>query len=529
MKSRFAFVAAFVVAALPVAAWAAPLGTAFTYQGRLEKTGSGMNASVNLQFALYDALTAGAQIGATQTINGVTVTNGVFTVTIDFGAGAFNGNARWMEIGVQGPGDVSFTTLTPRQSLTPAPYAMYAASAGGAALALPFNGSSNTPNAPSLQVTNTATTGIFSPYGIVGNATAHANGYGVKGAGSLVGVEGVGGYGVSGTGTTYGVYGSSNAGTAVFGVSVDQRGVYGLHSDNTGDDPGVYGETASGSATSAGTFGIAINGRGVQGSSTNGPGVYGSSTNNDGISGFTSSGNRSGVFGQTSASPAAGVTGRNDSGTPNGQGVFGYASGGAVGMLAVSEGNDGLSARTNAAGKSAVFGYTEQSSSFAGYFFNNSVGGVALHAEGLAEVKVLKILGGADLAERFDVDADAEPGTVMAIDPAHPGRVEVCREAMCHRVAGVVSGARDLRAGVTLGEEPGARRTAALALTGRVWVKADAASAPIHPGDLLTTGARPGHAVAVADRDRATGAILGKAMSSLERGTGMVLVLVSLQ
>jgi hypothetical protein len=68
-----------------------------------------------------------------------------------------------------------------------------------------------------------------------------------------------------------------------------------------------------------------------------------------------------------------------------------------------------------------------------------------------------------------------------------------------------------------------------VALSGRVYCRADTSSGPIEPGDLLTTSARPGHAMKAADHDRAQGAILGKAMSRLEHGTGLVLVLVSLQ
>src|SRR5262249_41129310 len=99
----------------------------------------------------------------------------------------------------------------------------------------------------------------------------------------------------------------------------------------------------------------------------------------------------------------------------------------------------------------------------------------------------------------------------------------------CHRVAGVVSGAGDLRAGITLGSPPGDHASVALAMTGRVWVRTDASRSPVHAGDLLTTADRPGYAMAATDGARAQGSILGKAMSSLDRGTGLVLVLVSLQ
>jgi hypothetical protein len=68
-----------------------------------------------------------------------------------------------------------------------------------------------------------------------------------------------------------------------------------------------------------------------------------------------------------------------------------------------------------------------------------------------------------------------------------------------------------------------------IALTGRVWTWCDASAGAIQPGDLLTTSDVPGHAMKVTDRTRAQGAIIGKAMTSLSEGTGLVLVLVALQ
>jgi hypothetical protein len=67
-----------------------------------------------------------------------------------------------------------------------------------------------------------------------------------------------------------------------------------------------------------------------------------------------------------------------------------------------------------------------------------------------------------------------------------------------------------------------------VAIAGRVYVKADATTAPITPGDLLTSSARAGHVMKAVDRDRAYGAVVGKAMSALNDGTGLVLVLVNL-
>jgi hypothetical protein len=68
-----------------------------------------------------------------------------------------------------------------------------------------------------------------------------------------------------------------------------------------------------------------------------------------------------------------------------------------------------------------------------------------------------------------------------------------------------------------------------VALSGRVYVLADASSDEITPGDLLTTSGTPGHAMKASDQTRAQGAILGKAMSGLREAKGLVLVLVTLQ
>ncbi|MCK5922514.1 MAG: hypothetical protein KAG66_16355, partial [Methylococcales bacterium] len=100
-------------------ATAVNIGTAISYQGGLNQGGNPANGSFNFEFRLYDAVTGGTQIGSTGIHNGVVVTNGIFTITdLDFGSGAFNGEARFLAITVDG------TLLAPRQELTPVPYAL---------------------------------------------------------------------------------------------------------------------------------------------------------------------------------------------------------------------------------------------------------------------------------------------------------------------------------------------------------------------------------------------------------------------
>lgn len=106
--------------------------TQFTYQGRLTDGGSPANGSYDLQVKLFDALTAGNQIGTTNSLNGVTVIGGVFTVTLDFGAVAFSGANRWAEISARPAGNGAFITLSPRQAVTSTPYAIKSLNAASA-------------------------------------------------------------------------------------------------------------------------------------------------------------------------------------------------------------------------------------------------------------------------------------------------------------------------------------------------------------------------------------------------------------
>ena len=108
---------------------ALPLGTAFTYQGRLSDATNAAKGNYDFRFALYDVSDGGSPITGMLTNALAGVSNGYFTVTLDFG-GAFDGNARWMQIWVRTNGSGMFMKLMPRQPLTPGPYALHAANAG---------------------------------------------------------------------------------------------------------------------------------------------------------------------------------------------------------------------------------------------------------------------------------------------------------------------------------------------------------------------------------------------------------------
>lgn len=107
--------------------------TNFTFQGKLTDAGSPANGQYDLQFKLYDVSSGGTYL-AIQTIENVQVTQGVFTVTLDFGSTLFvNNTGRFLEVAVRpGSSTGAFTTISPRQELTAAPYAIQALQAGKA-------------------------------------------------------------------------------------------------------------------------------------------------------------------------------------------------------------------------------------------------------------------------------------------------------------------------------------------------------------------------------------------------------------
>jgi hypothetical protein len=156
-----------------------------------------------------------------------------------------------------------------------------------------------------------------------------------------------------------------------------------------------------------------------------------------------------------------------------------------------------------------------------------------LEVVGEAKMSVVNITGGSDFSEKFDIHGDtkAEPGTVVCIDPASPGKLVVSSSPYDRTVAGIVSGAGGIKSGMVMGQLDHTLASGELpvALSGRVYCQADVSGGPIRPGDLLTTSDRPGYAMKVTDHVKAQGAILGKAMTSLDEGKGLVLVLVSLQ
>lgn len=347
------------------------------------------------------------------------------------------------------------------------------------------------------------------------NSSSSANSAGVRGTSTAA------------TGGVWGVWGTATAaaGAGVYGINSTPNGtgVRGINNAATGGGIGVYGQANSSSDSSYGVYGSGITGsRGVVGDSTTSTGVWGTSSSSAGVLGTSNTGE--GVR----ATTATGGTALYAERTANGN--KGWIGGSGEALWAEAFSGNGIVALCNGASNAAI------------YCRNNAAGGLALNCDGEAQVKVLTILGGSDLAEPFDVanapmidqqDAVlAAPGMLVVIDPANPGKLVVSSSEYDTKVAGIISGANGLAPGLTLRaiDQQHADGDHAVAMTGRVWCHVDGSFGAISPGDRLTTSPTPGHAMKVTDDARAPGTVVGKAMTPLAAGErGLVLVLVNLQ
>lgn len=120
-----------------------------------------------------------------------------------------------------------------------------------------------------------------------------------------------------------------------------------------------------------------------------------------------------------------------------------------------------------------------------------------------------------------------EPGSTLVLDGE--GRVRESEQEYDCRVVGLVSDAGALRPDIVLDRKPSSAPRAPVAMVGMVYCKLDATSSAIETGDLLTTSARPGHAMKATDPARSFGAVLGKALRTCSGGQGLIPVLVALQ
>lgn len=216
-----------------------------------------------------------------------------------------------------------------------------------------------------------------------------------------------------------------------------------------------------------------------------------------------------------------------------------------AGQMTVSSGA-GFLGLANTAGANKFIGVGANADGGAALYLADAAGanGVVLEAQngsearvsvaGTVSARVIEITGGSDLSEKFDIAtggaAEPEPGMLVCIDPENPGRLVASTRSYDRTVAGVISGAGGVLPGMLMGQAGTlADGKHPVALTGRVYAWVDATHGAIAPGDLITTSPTPGHGMKAGDPGRSHGAIIGKAMTGLKSGKGLVLVLVALQ
>jgi hypothetical protein len=465
----------------------AALGSGFTYQGQLKNANGPVTGDCDFRFSLWDSLSdTSGQIGATQIKRNVSVTAGLFTIpNLDFGSVAFTGGARWLQIAVKCAGDSSSNTLTPRQALMASPYAL--SLRPGAII----SGTTANPGAALTVQQGEASARLGAKSFCLPNGCPPSNG-----------VEGIAGHGI-------GVFGSSDIAEGVSGSGV--TGVKGV------------GATVGIKATA-----FEANGQGIYAEATgaNGTGIY-------------ASGSRAAVLmgnvgvGTDAPNQKLVVDGGNSvtriavDSTSNNAGVSLRQSGVSRWSVATVGANGDFQVLEDDAGRNRLY-IKGNGTGYVGIGTSNPM--AMLDVAGTAAADVVQIRGGSDLAEKFDVESNSvEPGTLMVIDDQHPGKLRPSDRAYDTRVAGVVSGAGGVRPGLTLQQQGVMEGNTSIAIAGRVYVRAEALSAPIEPGDLLTSSNQTGYAMKATDKYKSYGAIIGKAMTGLEEGTGLVLVLVNLQ
>lgn len=422
----------------------ADVSGAFTYQGYLKDNGVPANGQYDMLFQLYDSSAGTVQVGGTLTKDNVVVTNGLFIVSLNFGADKFSGMALYLKISVR-PGNSTggYSVLSPLQELTAAPYAL---NIKPQARILPVYGG-----------------GIwragdgFTEYYRVGSLPYNASNTHEK---LMVTVWGGGWYNTTLGEDTY---------------SISSRG--GLKITQTR----LYGSTASY------TLKVYDNGSSydvvVQLVNANYPSLAIRSLGIDDIDGYI----------EMPVTAGYSISGKTDVTPPIEQHII----------------------MTNA-----------------GYMGLGKTPSYKLDVAGTTQTQVMRITGGSDLAEPFEIAGGeaVQPGMLVAIDPQHPGQLRLADSSYDRLVAGCVSGAGGVQPGLVMQQEGSlASGGFPVALSGRVYCWADASYGPIQPGDLLTSSDTLGHVMTVLDFARAQGAIIGKAMSGLQSGRGLILVLVGLQ
>ncbi|MCA9859468.1 MAG: hypothetical protein KC438_07085 [Thermomicrobiales bacterium] len=256
-------------------------------------------------------------------------------------------------------------------------------------------------------------------------------------------------------------------------------------------------------------------------------GIWAESDHNEGLHGVSSSMDRAAIAAfQINTDPAATGNGIYAESWGGGSAIAAFIRDDASKAVAIFAQNDGASADSHAI---KAF-QAHPDSDAAALHAEHATGKTAGFFRGNIIVTGDISFPGQDCAEEFAAEASVEatPGTVMSLTDS--GRIAPSAHAYERRVVGIVTGAGPLRPGIVMGRHTG--RTDAsfpIALMGTVYCRADTSNGPIEVGDLLTTSVTPGHAMKATDPMRAFGAVIGKAMGSLERGAGLLPVIVALQ
>ncbi len=474
------------------------------YQGHLtDQDDAPLTGTYTMQFELYRASSGGAPVFESGE-RSVQVNDGLFDVGLNVPQAVFDGSPLWLAIIIDGE------TLSPRQQIRPAPYAM--SLRPGATIERETAGDG-------LTVRNTATgmavRGESAHTGLYGESANFAvyglNEGGPNGAGYGGYFESTTGIGVFGSSTAVpsttnpyvpGVYGYSERGAGVYGTSEGFLG-YGVFGELSGNGVGVRGQAATG----YGVLGVS-DGDGIYGSGQ-AHGVYGSNTGPEdgtGYGGYFESSTGIGVFGSTTAVPS----------TTNSlpAGVYGYSENGA-----------------------GIYGEAGSNFAWGGYFDGDvRIDGSLVVSDSLfANDKSGYVF---DVAMNDDDEA-LNRGDVVVVTGVLPetvvGEIPVftVRRASTSESTGVV-GIVDQR--YVLGEgrdfmeegpvAPG-DYVGVVTLGAFQAVNVDASYGAIHPGDLLMSSPTLGHAMR-ADNP-AVGTVIGKALGALDDGTGTIAVMVTLQ
>jgi hypothetical protein len=550
--------------------------TAFTYNGRLNNNGVPFSGPHDMRFTLYDANAAGVVVSGPLPISPVDVANGLFTVRIDFGANIFTGPARWLHVEVRPVGGANYAVLTPRQEVTSSPYSIRAQTAGsvatGAVTAAQFNTAGVAPAAGQFLSYNGGNLTWAAPGVAAGNIWSLLNGNAYYSAGNVaigtttptagIRLDVVGGTLLRpGNGNIQFGSPSGELGFSVIPTASDSRADLRFDGTtlkllaSTGVTPPsalnglaitTAGNIGIGTAAPAAGYRLEVAGA-TQLRPGNGTIQFGSPNAELGFSITPNAGNRADLRFDGSLLKLVVAAGLVPPSADNGivintAGNVGIGSTTPQSKLEVA-GQDALrlvgyqpfltllDANANYA-RSRIQGVNGEIVLEPESFVNgsNPNASVVIANSGNVSLRTLTIRGGADVAEPFELTSpDIAKGSVVVIDEEHAGKLKLSNRAYDTRVAGIVSGANGIEPGISLYQQGALEGGHDVALSGRVYVLADSSGGAIKPGDLLTTSGTPGHAMKVFDRTRSQGAILGKAMSALKDGKGMILVLVTLQ